>query len=170
VCNKGFEDLIKAAAFFKDKDVSFVIVGPTPDLKYLQTLHSLINHFGLSSKILMTGWLPDKEVVNLYFLSDIFVFPSILDTFGLVNLDAMAAGKPIIATSTGGVPEIVRNGENGIIIKPGDYLELAKAIDKLVNDNSLCESMGKTGKKLAFTNYSWEKIAAMTLTEYRSLC
>lgn len=170
VGNKGFENLIKAAVSFKNEDMSFVIVGPTPDKQYLQKLYSLINSSGLGNKFLMMGWLPDYEVVNLLFLADIFVFPSTVDTFGLVNLDAMAAGKPVIATSTGGVPEVVRDGESGIIIKPGDFMELSKALRKLVNDRALRESMGETGQKLVLDNYSWGEVCSKTLSVYRRLC
>lgn len=167
--NKGLEILIQAALSFKNEAISFIIVGPIFDKNYFDNLSSLLEIYGLNKKFLFTGWLPDSQVVDLYFLADIFVFPSLVDTFGLVNLDAMAAGKPIIATSTGGVPEVVIDGETGIIVKPGDYLELSKALRKLVVDEPLRKYMGEKGKYLARYNYSWENICNKTLSLYRQL-
>jgi glycosyltransferase involved in cell wall biosynthesis len=168
--NKGFESLIEAAIAFRNDDVSFVIVGPSVDAVYLRKLKSLIDYYGLNKKFVLTGWVPDTEIVDLLFLSDIFVFPSIIDTFGLVNLDAMAAGKPVVASSTGGVSEIVQHGKTGIIVTPGDSLELSKAIRKLLDDKELRDFMGLNGQRVVKEKFSWEKICSETITVYQNIC
>jgi glycosyltransferase involved in cell wall biosynthesis len=167
--NKGFERLIEAAVSFKNEDISFVIVGPINDLAYLNTLKSLMAFHGLQKKFILTGWLPDDEVVNLLYAADIFVFPSIIDTFGLVNLDAMAAGKPVIATSTGGVPEVVLHEETGLIVKSNDYIELSKALRRLCSDKALREYMGVRGKELVYKAYSWGKVCRDTINLYQHI-
>jgi Glycosyltransferase len=169
VPNKGLENMIKAAVHFKDKPVSFVIVGPTQDTIYLDALKQRAASYGLSSKFRFIGWLPDVEVVKFLHLSNVFVFPSLLDTFGLVNAEAMAAGKPVIATSVGGVPEVVKHGETGLIIPPGDPVALSNALFFLMDNPDTCMQMGERGRLRAEELYSWKRICRETLAIYEDL-
>ena len=77
--------------------------------------------------------LSDDELIQLYSACDLFVLPSLYESFGLVTVEAMACGKPVVATSTGVVPELALDGEGGIMVPPGDARELAKAIIMLLS-------------------------------------
>lgn len=120
--NKGLEHLIKAASMLKD--VSFIVVGDIGDQKYFKRLLRLKSTLR-ADNLKFLGWVPDEDVQSLLFISDLFVLPSISETLPLVILQAMAAGKPIIVTSVGGIPYLIRNQINGLIVPPRDYVAIS---------------------------------------------
>ncbi len=101
------------------------------------------------------------DMERIYHAMDIFVFPSICrETFGMVVIEAMAAGLPVIASSVGGVPEIVENGENGILVPPGDPDSLARAIGLVAEEAGLAQRLAANGKKSVETRFSAQAMAA----------
>lgn len=106
-----------------------------------------------------TGWLPFDSIPRLYRQADICVFPSLWpEPFGLVAVEAMSAARPVIASNTGGLKEVVVDGVTGFLVKPGDSDELAEKIDILLEDGRLRKKMGRNGRKRAEEKYEWEKI------------
>ena len=113
----------------------------------------------------------DESLKPLYFkASDIFCLPSttMAESFGIVNLEAMASGIPIVSSKLGGIPDIVKDGENGLLVKPGDVEGLADALIYLLKNEDVREKMGDDGRKKV-ENYSWEKIAEETDKIYKKL-
>ena len=105
------------------------------------------------------GWKDHSDVLDLYAQCDIAVVPSIWDEpFGLVAVEAMAAGRPVCASKVGGLQEIVAHGETGYLHPRGDAATLANQLDHLLNDHDLRVRMGKAGRKTVEDHYDWKRI------------
>ena len=120
-----------------------------------------------SGRVVLTGFIPPSAMPRAYLLGDVFVGPSqIEEGLGLVFLEAAAAGLPIIATRQGGIPEVVRNGFNGLLLRrKDDSGELAEKITRLLNDAPLRQRLGQQGREWVSANFSWEK-TALTLEAF----
>ncbi|MDP2046726.1 MAG: glycosyltransferase family 4 protein, partial [Deltaproteobacteria bacterium] len=118
-------------------------------------------------RVILTGFIPPTDMPRAYLLGDVFVGPSqIEEGLGLVFLEAAAAGLPIIATRKGGIPEVVRDDFNGLLLRqPDDGSELAEKIIGLLNDAPLRQRLGQQGRDWVGAEFSWEKIAR-TLEEF----
>jgi spore coat protein SA len=114
-----------------------------------------------AGRVVLTGFLPYPEMPRAYLLGDVFVGPSqIEEGLGLVFLEAAAAGLPIIATDRGGIPEVVQDGGNGLLLRRHDDPgELAEKILELLRDRELRQRLGRQGREWVSTNFSWEQIA-----------
>jgi spore coat protein SA len=112
-------------------------------------------------RVVLTGFIPPADMPRTYLLGDVFVGPSqIEEGLGLVFLEAAAAGLPIIATRRGGIPEVVRDGFNGLLLQQtDDEIELAGMILGLLNDAPLRQRLGQQGREWVSADFSWEKIA-----------
>ncbi|MCS7261174.1 MAG: glycosyltransferase family 4 protein, partial [Anaerolineae bacterium] len=135
--------------------VRFVIVGGrvfAADADYEQRLRNLARELGIESYVFFAGHQAD--VAPWLAAMDIFVHCSAAEPFGLVLVEAMAAARPVVAFADGGVPEIVLDGETGILIAPGDVPHMAEAVAKLAVDRDLAQRMGTAGRKRAETVFS----------------
>ncbi|MBC7119211.1 MAG: glycosyltransferase family 4 protein, partial [Methanobacteriaceae archaeon] len=141
VPQKGIEYLIKAKKYLK-KDSKLVIVGGGPLLKKLKDITKKEN----IKDVLFTG--PRTDINNIMAAADIIVLPSISEGFPIVLLEAMAMGKPVVATKVGGIPEIV-DEKVGILVEPKNPRRLADAIEKLLSDEKLRKKLGENGLKKA---------------------
>jgi len=122
---------------------------------------------GVSQKVSFLGWRGD--VPEIMQILDVFVLPSLNEGMGRVLVEAMAAGKPIVASSVGGILDLVKDGKNGLLVEPGDVDGLYFAIKRLLTDRKIRHNMGQRGKVMAkefSTEMMIEKIEAM----YFSLC
>lgn len=131
VAFKGFSVLLEAAALLKDKRRRFkvMIVGRGPEEENLKKRRA---ELGIKDVVIMPGFVPD---ISPYFAaSDVFIVPSIREPFGLIVLQAMAAGRPVIGANAGGIPEIIRDGTTGVLVPPNDASALADAIEGLLDD------------------------------------
>jgi spore coat protein SA len=122
---------------------------------------------GAKGRVVLTGFIPPADMPRAYLLGDVFVGPSqIEEGLGLVFLEAAAAGLPIIATRMGGIPEVVREGFNGLLLRrPDDTAELAEKIIGLLGDAPLRHRLGQQGRDWVRADFSWERIAG-TLEEF----
>ena len=164
---KGIKYLLKAFPAIKTSvpDVTLLIVGkPLPGQKgYLKMLKGLAK----DPNIIFTGSRPD--VYDILSASDVLVAPSLSEAFGRIMIEAMACGKPVVASNVGGIPEIVEDGKTGILVPPKDEIALADAVIKLFTSKDLAGSMGKAGRKRAeqcFTVGSQVKEIEGILDEY----
>jgi starch synthase len=113
--------------------------------------------------------LPKREVIQLLSHATVFVCPSLYEPLGIVNLEAMACGTAVVGSQVGGIPEVVVDGETGLLVPPGDPAALAAALNALVLDPARAAAMGAAGRKRAVAEFGWDAIAAQTVQLYDSL-
>ncbi|HEX3542639.1 MAG TPA: glycosyltransferase, partial [Acidimicrobiales bacterium] len=111
------------------------------------------------------------DAVQILSHASVFVCPSRYEPFGLVNIEAMACGAPVVATATGGIPEIVVDGETGYLVPPGPKFvpTLAERINALLADPALARRFGEAGRRRVLERFTWPAIAAATADLYRHL-
>ena len=163
---KGFSVLIKAMKKVIDsnKNVNLTIAGDGPDKKSLEKMTAKLL---LEPYVKFTGKIPFASLSPLYSRSDIVIFPSIYpEPFGRVALEAMFFGKPVVASNVGGIPEIVRDKETGLLVPPNNPEELANSILILVRDRQLRELMGEKGKSVVRTEFDAAEILNKHLRAY----
>jgi len=163
----GFEkrlDVVLASLKkLKNKDWCFLAVGKGPELERYE---KAAEEFGENA--VFCGFLENDVLHAAYGCADLFVSASDSETFGLTFIEAMAFGLPAIGVNKLGAKEIIKNGMNGFVIRPGDSTAMAKKIDLLLNDNALRARMGKEAKKTAKC-YSIEESARKSVEIYRDL-
>lgn len=115
------------------------------------------------------GHVDANTLCNLYAGCDLFVAPSLTESFGLIYLEAMAHAKPVVAFHTGAVPEIVTQGETGILAEPGNASDLANALLRLANDAQLRHDMGTRGYMRALSNFTLDRMVERTVACYSSV-
>jgi len=146
---KGIKYLIKAIALVRQKhDVRLRIVGSGPEEEELRNITSKM---GLNDVIEFVGNITDEQLVDLYLSSSIFVLPCVFAANGDVDgipvsvMEAMATGLPVISTTVSGIPELVEDHQNGLLVKPKEPIELAKSINRLLDDPTMCRVYGEKG-------------------------
>jgi glycosyltransferase involved in cell wall biosynthesis len=152
---KNLDQLIRAFMRVKniDTSLSLVLVGDGP---MRRTLEELAGALQLDGKIHFLGWKNRAEVAELLKGCTLFVLPSKSEPFGIVIIEAMACRKPVVASRVGGIPEIIEHGKNGIMVDPDDPLDLAGAIEALLNDPDLRESLGANGQLTVHERFTYE--------------
>ncbi len=128
-------------------ETKFLIVGDddTPRKEYRIKLEDLSKELGITDKVIFCGWR--KNIPEVLAAMDIFILPSRIDHFPLVVLEAMAAAKPVIATRVGGVPELIENGVNGILVDVNDPGKLSAAISEFLQDKAKARKLADSGHK-----------------------
>jgi glycosyltransferase involved in cell wall biosynthesis len=129
-------------------------------------LKEQVKNLGLADRVHFLGWRADVEEIMGCF--DIFVLPSLNEGMGRVLVEAMAAGLPIVASRVGGIPDLVKNGKNGLLIPPADASALAKTISDLLSDKEKRNRMGEAGKKMC-RQYSAEAMVEQIENLYTAL-
>ncbi len=162
---KGIFTLLEAAAALPE-GVELVLCASSPDTPELQArLAAAVAGRPLIRWI--NAMLPVEEVVQLYSHAAVFVCPSVYEPFGLINLEAMACGTPVVASRVGGIPEVVVDGETGLLVAPGDPAALAAALRRVLDDPTRGARMGEAGRRRVEAHFSWDRIASLTLEVYR---
>ena len=147
--DKGIDVAVRAIAALPER-VMLWVVGGGPELGNLQTL---ARSLGLERRLRFLG--PRAQVEPFLQGADCFVCPSLwAEAAGLVNLEAMACGLPVVASRTGGIPELVRDEETGLLFTPGDDRELADRLSLLLNDDLLRQRMSHTARSIAVQRFS----------------
>lgn len=110
-----------------------------------------------------------EELAKYYQNCDIFVAPSLHETFGLIYLEAMSYGKPVIGTKVGGIPEVIKEGETGLLVPPGNSQALAEAILYLLKNDLLRKKMGENTRMHVRINFSIEETIEETIKNFSNL-
>jgi len=165
---KGLHVLIDAIAAIKQTipAIKLHIVGGIRKASYYNDLLNQIVNLGLQDSIVFKNHLSNSELMQEYSEAALFVLPSKEESLGVVLLEAMATGTPIVASNIGGIPDIIEDGQNGYLVNYGDSQAMASSIIKLLSDDKLRGEMGAKGKEMA-KNYVPHKIAMEHLSLYK---
>jgi glycogen synthase len=114
-------------------------------------------------------FLREEQYVELYSHCTAFACPSVYEPFGIINLEAMACARPVVASAVGGIPEVVVPGETGLLVPPADPGALAEALNRVLRDRAMARQMGVAGRRRVEEHFSWTSIAARTRQLYEEL-
>ena len=174
---KGVPHLLKAAQLF-DEDIQLILCAGAPDTPEIAAeTEALVEKLRAERDgvFWVKDMLPPEKIREVYAAADVFVCPSIYEPLGIVNLEAMACETAVVASHVGGIPEVVVDGETGVLV---DYAEddpttferdLAEAVNKVAGDSALSQRMGAAGLVRAREKFSWATIAQETVDVYTTL-
>lgn len=156
---KGLDILIEAMPMILKKysNAKIVILGEMGDTRG-KTIISMAENLGVVGSLVLKGLIPQKQVKDYYKNVFLMAIPSRLDLFPMVALEAMASGIPIVASDIGGLPEIIIDEENGLIVEKENPQKLAKVIMYLFGNPIEAGKMGEKGRKIVEEKFAWEKI------------
>lgn len=172
---KGIDVLLKVIPqlCLKHPRARFILVGDDPVLADGTCFSGLFRRLHASASFLdrvnFTGAAPDKELEVYLAQCDIFVAPSRYESFGLVFLEAMMFGKPVIGCRAGGMVEVIEDGVTGLFAEPGDAESLRTALDALITDERKREAFGKAGRARYLAQYTRDQLIDRTLEFYRQV-
>ncbi len=159
---KGWDDFLRAISNIQMKgnvgDVKFLVVGSGPEIK---DLLKLIDELNIKERVILLDSQPQQNLVDLYNILDLFIFPTKREgeSLGLVGLEALACGTPVIGSSIGGLKEYIDDKENGFLISPGNYSEISNSI-QCFYDMSYEEQLSMSEKSIeTAVNYDQEKVS-----------
>jgi glycosyltransferase involved in cell wall biosynthesis len=176
--HKGLDRLLRALP----RHAALTVAGSTghdqrpPERDY----PALLRHLAAGRQVRFTGPVADEDLPALHRQAAVFVLPTVETTcygrcvpvtelLGLSVLEAMASGTPVVASRTGGLPEVVRDGETGFLVTPGDVSELHDRLDQLLRDQALARRMGRAARELVLDQFTWRATAARCLDAYAEL-
>jgi len=154
--HKGIQTIIEAAAL-TGQDVSYVLVGPG---EFPPGWSRRMRQLGVEDRFVLAGKVAEPDLPAYYAACDLLVLPSLsrLEAFGLVIVEAMASGKPVVASDLPGVREVMRDGRTGLLCEPFNADDLAAKIGALTSNGRAAAEMGAAGRRLAEERYGWEVI------------
>ena len=163
---KGIRYLIEAVADLRQTvpTARLLVVGDGP---FKQSLMNLVQKLGLDEQVIFTGYR--RDIPQMMNTMDVFVLPSLREDLPLSLIEAMAMRKPVVATSVGGIPEVVVDGETGILVPPKDSTTLAKAIAQILLDKQLASHMGLAGRRRVENQFSVDAVVERTQQIYNRL-
>ncbi len=182
---KGIIHLVNAISYF-DPNLQIVLCAGTPDTPEIAK-EMEVRMAQIKSKRQHVVWIPEildkPSMIELYSQATVFCCPSIYEPFGIINLEAMACGIPVVASAVGGIKEVVRNGKTGYLVplkqfshspfepkNPNKFSrDLAMTINRVFNNPALGKKMGENGRQRAEKKFSWQIIARQTLNLYQSI-
>jgi glycosyltransferase involved in cell wall biosynthesis len=144
-----------------------VIVGDGPQRKSLQ---SLAKNLQIQDRTIFTGFVPEDDLKNFYAAADFLILPSLAEGLPLVILEALALGVPVVATEVAGIPEIILDGYNGLVVPPRDADALSIAIKRLAADPELRKKMSAHARQTVGQKFSWRSVAQEVLRVYEKVC
>jgi len=162
---KGFQVLARAMTAVRHRipEVSCVIAGRG---SYLPELQTQIDVEGVSDLIELPGFLSDEALRHLVQRAGCVVLPSLYEPFGLVALEALAAGAPLIVARTGGLAELIVGTDAGLTFEPGNPDDLAHCVELLLRDKRLSHQLTTNARRLIETKYAWDAIGASVVNVY----
>ncbi|HLT11277.1 MAG TPA: glycogen synthase [Micromonosporaceae bacterium] len=180
---KGLPYLLRAARFLPPEAQLVVLAGAPDTPEIAAEVTALAGELRSSRQgvVWIQRMLPKNEVIQILSHATVFVCPSIYEPMGIVNLEAMACETAVVATSTGGIPEVVQDGVTGVLVHADQAADgtpldqdafvtgLADAITGLLTDRGRADAMGKAGRERAVEHFSWPAIAERTVEVYRSV-
>jgi glycosyltransferase involved in cell wall biosynthesis len=139
------------------------------DGDYLPGAKQLAKTLGIADKVIFPGFVRNEDTSLFYNVSDVFIFPTLrLESFGIVLAEAMACGKPVIASNIGSIPNVIDHEINGILFPPGDFRELANQIKRLLNDRMHSKELSEKARLKATERFGLERMVERTIEVFES--
>jgi glycosyltransferase involved in cell wall biosynthesis len=172
--HKGLFYLLNAVSLLPDYNIVLNVIGNIEaEPVYFKKLLNLKNRLSLEQRVNFYGHTYDREHLFLFYMeSDIFILPSLIEGFGIVLLEAMSVGLPIVATTAGSIPELVKDEQNGLLVPPANAEALAAALKRLMDSSELRQRLGANGRDFFESNrnfYSWDKVGERVLSVLNGL-
>ena len=168
VPQKGIEYFIRAIPHIAKRypEAKFIIVGEgwSRDILEAEARAS-----GQGRKIQFTGFASDKEVIDLMTSADVLVVPSVYEPFGIVALEGMTTGVPVVASQVGGLSEVIEHDRTGLFVYPRSPESIAWGIDRILSDPDHAKWLTENAKDILNKDYSWEAVAMKTVDVYRKV-
>ena len=173
VARKGVDDVIRALAALPDAEL--VVAGGPPHDRLVsdpevRRLLGIARQCGVADRVRLRGALSRTEVAALLRSADVVACTPWYEPFGIVPLEAMASGVPVVASAVGGMLDSVVDGVTGLHVPPRDPLALAAALGRLLGDGGLRARFGEAGRRHAVDHYAWSTVATGTLASYHAAC
>jgi len=172
VKRKGVEYLLRAIKHLETRiPVELMIVGDGPERKNLEMQVHDLN----LRNVTFYGFIPQTRLKSFYQRASIFVLPAITDPtgdtegLGVVQLEAMSCGVPVIASRVGGIPDIITDGKTGLLVEEKNSKQLAETIEALLKDSELRSRLVNNASRVIKTEFSWDRIAKRILREYEAI-
>ncbi len=170
---KGFKHLVDAIALLKDRcHVQLLLRGQGP-LK--ESLQQQAVQLGVADRVFFLDYIPDNQMADYYTIADALASPAVVDSqgdtegLGMTLLEAMACGTPCVASRVGGIVDIVKDGQNGFLVEPGNAQELAEKILLLCQNTDLRRQLGQQGRQFVEENFSWDDKAREILQVHQKV-
>ncbi len=165
---KGIQYLIRAVACLAPRrDVRLVVAGAGD---YRPQLERLAEELGVADRVTFAGFLTPEQLKQYYLASYVVCQPSYAnETFAISMAEAMACGRPVVGSNFGGIPEVISDGETGVLARPRDEVDLAGKIECLLQEPQLCARMGEAGRRRVLELFSWDKVAERLDEVYHEL-
>jgi glycosyltransferase involved in cell wall biosynthesis len=165
---KGIPYLLRSMASVagKIRDAKLIVVG---SMKYRRQMELLTNELGIQHNVIFPEQVERAELPFYYSACDVVAVPSISEGFPMVVLEAMASGKPVVASRVGGIPEAIQTGINGILFEPGNIPQMTHALLRLLEDDLLRKRMCLNARQIAESRYDWKQVALQYLSEFNRL-
>lgn len=166
--SKGIDLNLRAVKKLQEKhdDIIYLIIGDGP---FKGSLQKLVHDLNIEPQVRFLGQLPHSKVMEYMSICDIFSMPSWQETFGLVFLEAMAHGKPVIGCRGQGVDGIIEQEVHGFLPPPKDIDSIVDAMDFLLSNPDKAREMGEKARELVLNNYTWEKCGEKTIEVYKEV-
>jgi glycosyltransferase involved in cell wall biosynthesis len=164
---KGIHHVLEAAALLREGlDVTFVVCGDGPERSRLEAMGAGL---GLGDRLVFTGRV-DRATISKYFAAcDVFVLASLREAAGNVVFEAMASGRPVVCTDSGGPGEYVADGETGFVVPIGDPAAVAASIRRLLLDEELRETMGREARRRTIRDFDYDRMVSDLIDVYREV-
>src|SRR5215212_7955780 len=162
---KGVDTLVSAAALIENPSARILLVGDGPERPALEREAERI---GVGDRVRFLGFLAHDRLPAAMAHADVLALPSVYEELGTVLIEAMWAGLPIVASRTGGIPDVIEDGVNGLLVPPGEPEALARAIDRVLADRALANRLSEGAQKRG-KDYDWEVLAGRVLQVYRGV-
>lgn len=165
VREKGVQVLLQALPIVRAErpNARLVIVGGG----YRAHLEEFVRFCGLEHAVRFTGFIPDADLLKLYRVIDVAVYPSLYEPFGIVALEAMAAGAPVVVSDAGGLKEVVRHEQTGIVTWAGNAESLAWGVLRVLTDPAAAQQRAQNARKAVQREFNWQRIAKQTRAVYQ---
>ncbi|MFO7154140.1 MAG: glycosyltransferase family 4 protein [Caldicoprobacter oshimai] len=150
----------------KYPDVKYLVIGDGPEK---ESLLNLSKELGIDEHVEFMGKRPNDEVIKYMYNADIFSLPSWSEGFGIVYLEAMACGKPVIACQGEGIEDVIQHGETGFLVRPKDVDSLVEVLELLLDNPQRALDVGKKAQKHVMKNYTWEEVALKIVSVYQEV-